>query len=77
MIDLVGGARDARADRGGDPLALAPSEIIAAIAWSVTPADRAAPAGMGGADHAGLGIGEQHRRAVGGDDAEQQARAGR
>ena len=38
------------------------------------PGQRAAPAGMGGADHARFGIGEQHRRAVGGDDAEQQAR---
>ncbi len=32
-----------------------------------------APAGMGRADDAGLGIGQQHRRAVGGDHAEQQA----
>ena len=31
---------------------------------------RAAPAGMGGADHASLGIGQQDGRAVGGDDAE-------
>ncbi len=27
---------------------------------------------MGRADHAGLGIGEQHRRAIGGEDSEQQ-----
>ena len=52
---------------------LAPSEIIAAIAWSVTPASRPAPAGMGRADHARLAVGQQHRRAIGGDDAEQQA----
>ena len=37
----------------------------------------AAPAGMGGADHPGLGIGEQHRRAIGGEDAQRHAgRAG-
>ena len=29
------------------------------------PGERAAPARMGGADHAGLGIGQQDRRAVG------------
>ena len=48
----------------------APSRIMAATVASITPADRAAPAGMGGADHAGLGIGQQDGRAVGGDDAE-------
>ena len=36
-------------------------------------AERALPAGMGRADHAGLAVGEQHRRAIGGEDAEQQA----
>jgi copper oxidase (laccase) domain-containing protein len=30
---------------------------------------------MGGADHPGLGIGEQDRRAVGGQDAQRQAEA--
>ena len=48
---------------------------MAATVASMTPADRAAPAGMGGADHAGLGVGEQDRRAVGGDDAERDAGA--
>ena len=37
--------------------------------------ERAAPAGMGGADHPGLVIGEQDRRAIGGQDSEQQVRA--
>ena len=40
-------------------------------------AERAVPAGMGGADHARLRVGEQDRRAVGGEDAEQRGRAGR
>ena len=40
---------------------LAPSRTMAATVASITPADRAAPAGMGGADHAGLGVGEQDR----------------
>ena len=35
--------------------------------------ERAAPAGMRRADHPGIGIGEQHRRAIGGEDPEQQA----
>ena len=37
--------------------------------------ERAAPAGVGGADHAGLGIGEQDRRAVGAEHAERDAGA--
>ena len=36
-------------------------------------AERAFPAGMGGADHTRFRVGEQHRRAVGGEDAEDQA----
>ena len=39
--------------------------------------DRAPPAGMGGADHPGLPVGEQHRRAIGGDDPQRHPRAGR
>ena len=35
--------------------------------------ESAAPAGMGGADHAGAIVGEQHRRAIGGEDAEHEA----
>ena len=36
---------------------------------------RAAPAGMGGGDHAGRGIGEEDRPAIGGADADGDARA--
>ena len=39
-------------------------------------ADGALPAGMGSADDAGLGVGEEDRRAVGGQDAEHEARDG-
>ena len=39
-------------------------------------AQRAFPAGMGGADHLGLGVGQKHWRAVGGEDAQRQARRG-
>ena len=53
---------------------LAPSRSIAAMVASVTPAMRRASR-MRRADHAGLGVGEQHRRAIRGQDAEQQARA--
>ena len=46
----------------------APSFSMAAMVFSSTPANAPFPAGMGGADHAGLRVGEQHRRAVGGKD---------
>ena len=51
----------------------APSDSIAATADSITPPKRALPAGMGGTDHAGLRVGEQDRRAIGGEDAEREA----
>ena len=54
---------------------LAPSATMAATVSRDDAAGGALPAGMGGADDAGLGVGEQHRRAVGGEDAEQQVRA--
>ena len=38
---------------------------------SVTPGERAAPAGVGRTNHPGIGIGEQDRRAIGGQDSEQ------
>ena len=56
---------------------LAPSAAIAAMRRLEHAGDRAAPAGMGGADHAGLRVGEQDRCAVGGDDAERDVRRGR
>ena len=54
----------------------APSFSMAAMVASSTPAHRAFPAGMGGADHARLGVGEQHRRAIGGEDAQRHAGQG-
>ncbi len=51
-------------------LRAAPSFSIAATVASMHAGERAVPAGMGGADHAALRIGEQHRPAVGGGDAE-------
>ena len=50
----------------------APSFSIAAMVASADSAERAAPPGMGGADHAGLSISEQDRRAIGGQYGEQQ-----
>ena len=77
LVDLVGRLGDARADRGGDPLAPAPSRSIAAMVASVTPASAPRQPAWAAPIDAGLGIGEQHRRAIGGEDAEQQVRAGR
>ena len=48
----------------------APSRAMAASVASRMPRDRAAPAGMCGPDHPGHAIGKQHRRTVGGDDAQ-------
>ena len=53
----------------------APSASIRATTALDHPALRTAPAGMGRADHAGLRVGQQDRRAIGGDDAEQRGRA--
>ena len=36
--------------------------------------ERTLPAGMGGADHAGLRVGQQDRAAIGGEHAQEQAR---
>ena len=52
----------------------APSFVIAATVASSTPPTRAAPAGMRRADRCRPRIGEQHRRAIGGEDAERDAR---
>ena len=66
--DLVRLLPDARADGRGDPPgAQRPHGGDGRLQHA---RHRAAPAGMGGADHPGLGVAEQHRRAVGGDDAQ-------
>ena len=36
--------------------------------------ERPAPPGVRRSDHAGVGVGEQHRRAIGGEDAQRQPR---
>ena len=40
---------------------VAPSSVMAATVASITPASRAAPAGMGGTGHAGLRVDQQDR----------------
>ena len=59
---------------GADPLGRAPSPVIAATVASMTPRERAAPAAMRRADHPGLGIDEQHRRAIRRQNAERDPR---
>ena len=71
--DLVGRLGDARADAGMDPRRRGAQRDHRRHRRLEHAGDRAAPAGMGGADHAGLGIGKQHRRAIGGEDAERHA----
>ena len=48
---------------------LAPSEIIAATAWSVTPATAPRQPACSRANYAGFGIGQQHWRAIGRHDS--------
>jgi len=74
VVDLIAGAGDARADRGGDALAPGAEPFHRGERRIGHAADRTLPPGMRGTDHAGLGIGEQHRRAIGGEDAEREAR---
>ena len=73
VVDLVGFAGDGRADRRGDAGAVGAEQLHRGDRGLDHPAQRALPAGMGGADHAGIRVGEQDRRAVGGEDAERQA----
>ena len=74
IVDLIGGARDARPDRGDDALdACAERVSIAAIAWSVTPATAPRQPAWAAAITPASRVGEQHRGAVGGDDAKHQS----
>ena len=76
LVDLIAGARDARADRGGDaidPRAEAEHRGDGAVG---DPGEGAAPAGVGGTDHARFAVGEQDRGAIGGNDRQQEAGAG-
>jgi len=72
--DLVGGVTDARAHGGDHVGTVRPQALHGTDGRVEHAAQRAAPAGMGGADHTGLGIGEQDRRAVGGENAERHPR---
>ena len=74
LIDLVTGARDARADRGADVFAPRTQNQHRVDRRIGDAGQCALPPGMRGTDNAGLRIGEQHRRAIGGDDAEYEPR---
>ena len=55
----------------------APKASISWMTRSATRVQRAAPAAMRRADHAGFGVGEQYRRAISGQDRQHNAgRAG-
>ncbi len=75
--DLVRPAADARADRGGDAAALRALLRQCRERRLEHAADGAAPAGMRRGDETGLGVGEQHGRAVGGQYPERHARRAR
>ena len=64
-------------DGGGDPVARRPEPLHRGDARLDHPAERALPAGMGGGDDARLAVGEQDRRAVGGENSEERGRGGR
>src|SRR5665213_3323191 len=75
--DLVGFLRDAGAD-GGDDARRGGAQILhRGDGRFQDSGERAAPAGMGRADDARLGIGEQHRRAIRCQYAERDARHAR
>ena len=67
--DLIGGLGDAGADDGDDAARVGAQGLHGRDGGVDHAAQRALPAGVGGADDAGLGIGQQDRRAVGGQDA--------
>ena len=68
--DLVGAQCDAWPDGGCDPAGLRTQIDHGGDRRLDHACDRAAPACMGRADHAGLAIGKQDRRAISGDDAQ-------
>src|SRR3546814_15414865 len=73
VVDLVGGASDARADRRSD-MGAARAEAFHRVQRRIgDPGERALPARVRGADDAGLAVGEKHGHAVGGQYAEQDA----
>ena len=72
--DLVGAGSDAGADRDRDALAPSAEPFHGGDGRVDDAAQRALPAGMRRADHAGVGIGQQHGRAIGGEHAQHDAR---
>ena len=71
--DLVARLGDAGADRGDHPRAGGAEPLHRRDRRFQHARSSSSPAGMGGADHAGLRVGEEHRRAIPGDDAERDA----
>ncbi len=74
LVDLIAGLGDGRSDRGDDAFAVRAEPDHLAHDCFENPAVRPAPAGVRRTDHAGLDVRQQHRRAIGGDHAEQDTR---
>ena len=70
VVDLVAAARDRWADGGGNAGAVGAQPLHRLQRRLGHPGESTLPTGMGGADHAGLLVGEQHRGAIGGENAE-------
>src|SRR5580704_5500809 len=68
--DLVIGLPDRRSDRGADVAALGAEPFHGFNRGLDDAGERAAPAGMGGADDAGVWVGKKDRPAIGGADAD-------
>src|SRR5688572_30486631 len=73
VVDLIALASDRRADRRRDPFPVRAQLFHRPHHGLDHPAESAFPAGMGGADDARFGVGEQDRRAVCREDAEREA----
>jgi hypothetical protein len=74
VVHFIGLAGDARADRGGDPFALRAEPFHRRDGRFDDSGKGAFPARMGGADHPGVPVGEQNRRAVRSEDSQREAR---
>ncbi len=71
-IDFIAGLRNARANRGNDPVALCSQCCHRSDRAVGHPGHCPFPAGVRGADDPGSAIGQQDRRAIGGDHAQHQ-----
>ena len=74
VIHLIAFLGDAGADRRRDPLDPRAQRQHCRNRPVGHALHRTTPSGMGGADDAGFHIGQQHRRAIGGDHRQQDAR---